>query len=257
MYRCLSSKYFFWDPEYAFLSPGRFSALKEIDWVLDALAAGATSLQYYYMGYYIHTCPKMRYKAEYHPSELLCPEQYVWVTINGSVLNALEASAYVVFSQVPGVSIQPRTARIFAQSSSTAAVQGNELSYPQQQQEQCLVSCSSGVHADTAHTGSTCTQAAQQAGRQHMSNGVEPQQAPPLPAIDTHQQLVLTEAEVNNQMTFIMKQPMRWNIIKQSGVLDWDELQALEAQIKEWMMLVGQTARQLIYLLPQLAFAAA
>lgn len=25
-------------------------------------------LQYYYMGYYIHSCPKMRYKADYSPS---------------------------------------------------------------------------------------------------------------------------------------------------------------------------------------------
>lgn len=43
-----------------------------------ALAAGCSpSLRYYYMGYYIHTCPKMRYKADYTPSELLCPSQQV------------------------------------------------------------------------------------------------------------------------------------------------------------------------------------
>jgi hypothetical protein len=29
------------------------------------------------MGFYIHTCPKMRYKSEYRPSELLCPESNV------------------------------------------------------------------------------------------------------------------------------------------------------------------------------------
>ena len=30
------------------------------------------------MGYYIHTCPKMRYKGRLGPSDLLCPETYTW-----------------------------------------------------------------------------------------------------------------------------------------------------------------------------------
>jgi hypothetical protein len=38
------------------------------------------------MGYYIHNCPKMSYKAEYAPSELLCPQRQVWVRINQTVL---------------------------------------------------------------------------------------------------------------------------------------------------------------------------
>ncbi len=29
------------------------------------------------MGFYIHTCSKMRYKAAYQPSDLLCPETKV------------------------------------------------------------------------------------------------------------------------------------------------------------------------------------
>lgn len=33
---------------------------------------------YYMMGYYIHSCQKMRYKAEYSPSFLLDPETYVY-----------------------------------------------------------------------------------------------------------------------------------------------------------------------------------
>ena len=35
----------------------------------------------YYMGYYIHSCVKMRYKALYSPSYLLCPEAYIWVPV--------------------------------------------------------------------------------------------------------------------------------------------------------------------------------
>lgn len=33
------------------------------------------------MGFYIHECPKMRYKGRLHPSYLLCPETYVWCPI--------------------------------------------------------------------------------------------------------------------------------------------------------------------------------
>ena len=33
------------------------------------------------MGYYIHSCPKMRYKAQYLPSEIVCPETLVWIPV--------------------------------------------------------------------------------------------------------------------------------------------------------------------------------
>jgi len=34
--------------------------------------------RFYYMGFYIHSCPKMRYKSKYQPSHLLCPEAKTW-----------------------------------------------------------------------------------------------------------------------------------------------------------------------------------
>lgn len=73
--KCLSSVYLFWDPDYAFLSLGKYSAMQEISWVKEN-QAHCPSLQYYYLGYYIHSCNKMRYKAAYRPSELLCPLRF-------------------------------------------------------------------------------------------------------------------------------------------------------------------------------------
>ncbi|KAI3988908.1 hypothetical protein MKX01_016479 [Papaver californicum] len=94
--RCLSSKYLFWDPDLAFLSLGKYSALQEISWVKET-QADCPSLQYYYLGYYIHSCNKMRYKAAYHPSELLCPLRYEWVSFyNARPL--LDRKPYVVLS---------------------------------------------------------------------------------------------------------------------------------------------------------------
>lgn len=42
------------------------------------LSERTPAIDSYYMGFYIHSCPKMRYKAHMKPSELLCPEVYTW-----------------------------------------------------------------------------------------------------------------------------------------------------------------------------------
>lgn len=76
--RCLSSVYLFYDPEFAKLSPGILSALKEIEWVRRCNSA-YPSLRFYYMGYYIHSCAKMRYKASFYPSEILCESTKNWI----------------------------------------------------------------------------------------------------------------------------------------------------------------------------------
>ncbi|KAL5991473.1 hypothetical protein ACLOJK_012382 [Asimina triloba] len=94
--RCLSSKYLFWDPDLAFLSLGKYSALQEINWVREA-EVQCPSLQYYYLGYYIHSCSKMKYKAAYCPSELLCPLRYQWVPFN-VVRPLLDKKPYVILS---------------------------------------------------------------------------------------------------------------------------------------------------------------
>ncbi|RYH29995.1 hypothetical protein EON65_06655 [archaeon] len=68
----LSSVYCFYDPDYRSLVLGKYSALKEIEYCQQ------NGFEYYYMGYYIHSCEKMRYKGEYAPSELLCPTTSTW-----------------------------------------------------------------------------------------------------------------------------------------------------------------------------------
>ncbi|XP_073690668.1 arginyl-tRNA--protein transferase 1 [Garra rufa] len=50
-------------------------------------------LAYYYLGFYVHSCPKMRYKGQYRPSDLLCPETYTWVSIERCIPR-LDISAY-------------------------------------------------------------------------------------------------------------------------------------------------------------------
>jgi len=80
----LSGVYFFYSPEITFLSPGVLSAIKEIEFIQKHLSS---NFKYYYMGFYVDNCQKMRYKGEFQPSELLCPQNYLWVPMKDCILN--------------------------------------------------------------------------------------------------------------------------------------------------------------------------
>ena len=87
-----SSVYFFYDPDYDFLSLGTYSALREIAMVRK-IVTKMPEFKNYFMGFYIHSCPKMRYKGKFHPSYLLCPETKTWWKLRDAVSN-LHASKY-------------------------------------------------------------------------------------------------------------------------------------------------------------------
>ncbi|XP_069001204.1 arginyl-tRNA--protein transferase 1 isoform X3 [Embiotoca jacksoni] len=96
---CVSSVYLYYDPDFASLSLGSYSALREIAFTRQ-MHKQSPKLSYYYLGFYIHSCPKMRYKGQYRPSDLLCPETYVWVSIE-RCLPELENSHYARLNQDP------------------------------------------------------------------------------------------------------------------------------------------------------------
>uniref|UniRef100_A0A182NPZ6 Arginyl-tRNA--protein transferase 1 n=1 Tax=Anopheles dirus TaxID=7168 RepID=A0A182NPZ6_9DIPT len=90
---CVSSVYFFYDPEFKFLSLGTYGSLRELAFT-RALSNQFPSVRNYYMGFYIHSCPKMRYKSNLQPSYLLCPEAYTWHQMDQTVLAKLDARKY-------------------------------------------------------------------------------------------------------------------------------------------------------------------
>ena len=65
--RYLSSVYLFYDPDFSFLSLGVYSALREIEYTRDH------GFSHYVLGLYVETCPKMQYKRQFEPSEILLP----------------------------------------------------------------------------------------------------------------------------------------------------------------------------------------
>jgi arginyl-tRNA--protein-N-Asp/Glu arginylyltransferase len=84
---CLSSVYAFYDPDLAKTVPlGKLTALREVQWVQAVRATASPRLRSYYLGLYLPTCAKMRYKAEYAPAELLCPATRCgWAPLEGAV----------------------------------------------------------------------------------------------------------------------------------------------------------------------------
>jgi len=65
--QALSTVYCYYDPDFAADSPGTFNILWTIDY------ARHEDVPYVYLGYYVRDCPKMNYKLNFRPCELLQP----------------------------------------------------------------------------------------------------------------------------------------------------------------------------------------
>ncbi|KAI5119896.1 hypothetical protein M0805_003700 [Coniferiporia weirii] len=94
---CVSSVYFVYNSEWEKFSLGKLSALREAALAREMHEYGAKELKHLYMGYYIHSCQKMKYKGEYSPSFLLDPEEYTWYPLK-ECLPLLDVNRYACFA---------------------------------------------------------------------------------------------------------------------------------------------------------------
>jgi arginine-tRNA-protein transferase len=90
--QCVSAVYFLYHESIHFHSPGKLGALREI-----ALAI-VGGYRWWYSGYYIHSCPKMRYKIDYHPQYVLDPETLTWDQLDKAALEVFDKKHYVSLS---------------------------------------------------------------------------------------------------------------------------------------------------------------
>jgi len=119
--RSVSSVYLFYSPAYGHLSLGSLSALQEIAHTAT-LAAVCPDLRYYYMGFYIHGCPKMAYKGAYVPSELLCEATRTWVPLPDAVRRlGADGRAPVDVRPVAGAAVTATAAATAAVTAATHA----------------------------------------------------------------------------------------------------------------------------------------
>lgn len=90
---CVSGVYLLYHSDYEKWQFGKLSALREAALAIEG------GYQYYYMGYYIHSCTKMRYKGDYKPQHVLDPESYEWNPLEGELKSLLDKKTYVSLSR--------------------------------------------------------------------------------------------------------------------------------------------------------------
>ncbi|KAK2591127.1 Exosome complex component rrp42 [Conoideocrella luteorostrata] len=89
---CVSSVYFLYHESFHKYSPGKLGALQEI-----ALASEEGYL-WWYPGFYIHNCPKMRYKIDFSPQYILDPHSLGWDRLDSTVLRLLDQKSFLSLS---------------------------------------------------------------------------------------------------------------------------------------------------------------
>ncbi|RDW62762.1 hypothetical protein BP5796_11064 [Coleophoma crateriformis] len=102
--QCVSAVYFMYDESVHQLNFGKIGALREI-----ALAK-EEGYQWWYAGFYIHSCIKMRYKGDYAPQYMLDPDSYGWDLLDDRLKAKLDKKEFVGLSRARTKDIQETTA---------------------------------------------------------------------------------------------------------------------------------------------------
>lgn len=89
----VSGVYFMYHEDFEKWSFGKLSAMHEAALALEG------GYEFYYMGFYIHNCVKMRYKGDYKPQYVLDPESYEWNPLDETLRGMLDQKKYVSLSR--------------------------------------------------------------------------------------------------------------------------------------------------------------
>ncbi|KAJ4190861.1 Arginyl-tRNA--protein transferase 1, variant 2 [Fusarium falciforme] len=89
---CVSSVYFLYHESIHKWAPGKLGALYEIALSIEE------GYGWWYPGFYIHSCPKMRYKIDYSPQFILDPNSLAWDPLDRKMLDLLDKKPFVSLS---------------------------------------------------------------------------------------------------------------------------------------------------------------
>jgi arginine-tRNA-protein transferase len=92
----VSGVYFLYHRDFEKWSLGKLSALRETALALEG------GYEYYYMGYYIHSCLKMRYKGTYKPQHVLDFETFEWSPLDENMSRLMDKRKWVSMSRERG-----------------------------------------------------------------------------------------------------------------------------------------------------------
>ncbi|KAI1388872.1 arginine-tRNA-protein transferase [Hypoxylon trugodes] len=87
----VSAVYFLYHESIHRFSPGKLGALREIALAIEG------GYRWWYPGFYIHTCPKMRYKMDFSPQQVLDPETLKWVDLDQDTIAKFDSHGYLDF----------------------------------------------------------------------------------------------------------------------------------------------------------------
>lgn len=93
MPHAVSGVYFIYHPDFEKYSFGKLSALRE------AALAVEGGHQFYYMGYYIHSCKKMRYKGDYRTQHVLDYDTQQWHPLDEKMRLLMDQRKWVSMSR--------------------------------------------------------------------------------------------------------------------------------------------------------------
>ncbi|KAK1064131.1 Arginyl-tRNA--protein transferase 1 [Friedmanniomyces endolithicus] len=88
----VSGVYFLYHSDFEKWSFGKLSALREAALALEK------GYEYYYMGYYIHCCKKMRYKGDYKPQYVLDYYTWEWDVLDDEMRALMDRRKYASMS---------------------------------------------------------------------------------------------------------------------------------------------------------------
>lgn len=84
----VSGVYFLYHQDFEKWAFGKLSALRE------ASLAREGGYRYYYMGYYIHSCRKMRYKGDFQPQFVLDLDSFSWHPLDDEMRHLMDTKRY-------------------------------------------------------------------------------------------------------------------------------------------------------------------
>ncbi len=104
----VSGVYFMYHESIHTWNAGKISAMRE------AALAVEGGYRWYMMGFYIHSCKKMKYKVDYHPQYILDPESHTWDLLDDDYKRRLDARKYVSLSREKREGIEAPEPRVKA-----------------------------------------------------------------------------------------------------------------------------------------------
>jgi arginyl-tRNA---protein transferase len=91
---CVSGVYFIYHSDFDKWAFGKLSALREACLALEG------HYDYYYMGYYIHSCTKMRYKNDYPPQYFLDLDSLEWIPLDDFNRSLMDKHCFVSMAKL-------------------------------------------------------------------------------------------------------------------------------------------------------------